>query len=379
FHASIARATPEDGHGLPDHQRQAVEFNFTTVRPHLDDPADRARLDGLCAWTNAEYARLESLLQRRKSGGYIRECHGDLHLGNIVLTGGRPTLFDGIEFNEDLRWIDILNELAFLVMDLEVNGAVGLAWRLLNHYLAMTGDYEGMALFDYYRLYRAMVRAKIAWLSRIQMDEANQMVELLARYHAYVDYGFNLIQPKKPRLFIAHGLSGSGKSRLSARLAEYLPAIHLRSDVERKRLAGFAAGARSHSTEADGIYGADMTEKTYRRLVELAEALLKAGYSVIVDATFIKRDHRNEQRRLAERCGADFLILDCRASDDVLRQRILARAAAGNDPSEADLSVLEYQTARREPLAENEWDGVRKVDMDGEFAVDEICRQDWRD
>lgn len=375
FHANTARATPEDGHGLPDHQRRAAEFNFTTIRPGLDDAADIARLNALQAWTREEYGRCEALFWRRKREGFIRECHGDLHLGNIVLMDGNPILFDGIEFNEDLRWIDVLSELAFLVMDLEANRSPNLAWRLVNRYLAITGYYEGVALFNYYRLYRALVRAKIALLTRSKIMDFQERADLFARYRAYVDYGANLIRTRKPRLFITHGLSGSGKSYLSARLAESMSAIHLRSDVERKRLVGLAMGARTGSAEADGMYGAEMTKETYRRLADLAETLLKAGYSVIVDATFLRREQRDQQRRLAGRCGVDFLVLDCRAPEDLLRRRILERAAAGDDPSEADVSILRHQIANREPLADDEWECVRTVDMDRPGEVERFCRR----
>jgi aminoglycoside phosphotransferase family enzyme/predicted kinase len=372
FHAAIDRATSADAHGLPEHQQQPAEFNFSKIRPLLDDPADIASLDALHAWTRAEYARREPLLWERKNAGFVRECHGDLHLGNIVLIDGRPTLFDGIEFNEDLRWIDTMSELAFLVMDLEVNGAETLAYRFLNRYLEITGDYAGLALLDYYRLYRAMVRAKIAQLTRAQLEDSVKREAMLARYRSYVDYGLKLIRPKKPRLLITHGLSGSGKSYLAARLAERLPAIRLRSDVERKRLAGFLAEARTGSTLGDGIYGAGMTERTYRHLADITETLLNAGHSVIVDATFLKREQREEQRRIAERCGADFRILDCQAPVEVLRERIRARAAAGNDPSEADLAVLEYQIAHREPLGEDERGFAVTVNTGGELVVEDV-------
>lgn len=373
FHAAIERAGPEDGHGLPEQQYQAAAFNFSRIRPLLDDPADRNRLDPLQVWTEAASARLEPRLLGRKRDGFIRECHGDLHLGNIVLIEGHPTLFDGIEFNENLRWIDVLSELAFLVMDLEVNGAQHLAYRLLNRYLTLTGDYAGLALFDYYRLYRAMVRAKIALLTRAQSDDPAKRDALLARYRRYVDYGLDLIQPRPPRLLITHGLSGSGKSRLAARLAERLPAIHLRSDVERKRLAGLAPDARSGSSQAGGIYLAAMTARTYRSLADTAEALLAAGHTAIVDATFLKHAQRDEQRRLAERRGARFLILDCRAPAALLRERIQARAAAGNDPSEADPSVLALQMDQREPLDESERRDVFVVDGEADAAVERVA------
>lgn len=372
FHGTIARAAPEDSHGLPERQKQAAELNFSKVSPLAEDPGDAGRLDALLGWTRTEYARLEPRMRGRKQGGYVRECHGDLHLGNIALIDGRPTLFDGIEFNEDLRWIDVLSELAFLVMDLEVHGAPMLAYRLLNRYLEITGDYAGLDLFDYYRLYRAMVRAKIAQLTRVQTGDPGRREELSSRYRAYVDYGLALVRPRRARLLITHGLSGSGKSWRAARLAEGLPAIRLRSDVERKRLAGLPADARTGSAPAAGVYDPDMTERTYRHLAETAASLLAAGHSVIVDAGFLKRRHRDEQRRLAERCGAGFLILDCRASDAVLRQRIRARAAAGTDPSEADETVLDYQMAHREALDGDERAGALTVEGEGDAAVEAL-------
>lgn len=372
FHARIARATPDDPRGLPEQQRQMAELNFSKIRPLLDDPEDLAGLDALLAWTRAEYPRQESLMHRRKAEGYVRECHGDLHLANIVLIDGRPTLFDGIEFNEDLRWIDVQSELAFLAMDLEVHGAPALAWRMLNRYLEITGDYEGLALFDYFRAYRALVRAKIAQLTRTQTEDPGQKAEWLARYRNYVDYALGLTRPEKPRLFITHGLSGSGKSHLAARLAERLPAIRLRSDVERKRLAGLAAKARTGSPVAGGLYGGDMTARTYDRLAELAGILLDSGHSAIVDATFLTREQREEQRRVAEQRGAEFRLLDCRAPLELLRERIQARALAGNDPSEADTAVLDHQIAHREAPGEEERAWTLTVDTGQDWAVDDV-------
>lgn len=370
FHDGIAQASASDGHGLPEQQRRAAEFNFTQLRPLLGSPADSADLDILRTWTEAEYIRLEPRLAQRKRDGFIRECHGDLHLGNIALIDGRPTLFDAIEFSEALRWIDTLDELAFVVMDLEARGCPALAYRLLNQTLEITGDYAGMALFDYYRLYRALVRAKIAALSWQPTGDPAQRAALHARCRRYLDYGLRLIQPKPPRLYITHGLSGSGKSQLAARLAETLPAIRLRSDVERKRLAGLSATARSDGALGAGLYGPDMTARTYGRLAELGGILLEAGYPVVMDATFLQREHRETQRHLAERHSARFLILDCQAPPETLRARVRARHLAGTDASEADLAVLDRQTARREPLGGDERGYALVVDMGGKVSVE---------
>ncbi|SMF96783.1 hypothetical protein SAMN02949497_4191 [Methylomagnum ishizawai] len=370
FHGSVGRATADDGHGLPAQHRLAAEFNFTQLRPLLDHPTASADLDALHTWTSTTYARLEPRLAQRKRDGFIRECHGDLHLGNIALIDGRPILFDAIEFNEELRWIDILDELAFVVMDLEARGCPALAYRLLNQYLEITGDYAGMALFDYYRLYRALVRAKIAALSWQPTGDPAQRAALHARCRRYLDYGLRLIRPQPPRLYITHGLSGSGKSQLAARLAETLPAIRLRSDVERKRLAGLSATARSDGALGAELYGPAMTARTYGRLAQLGGTLLEAGHSVVMDATFLQREHREAQRQLAERHGTRFLILDCQAPPETLRGRVRARHQAGTDASEADLAVLDRQAAQREPLGGDERENALAVDMGGKVSVE---------
>jgi aminoglycoside phosphotransferase family enzyme/predicted kinase len=372
FHAAIPRAAATDAHGLAERQYEAAALNFTRLRALPGEPGDLAKLDALQAWTNAEYANREPQMRRRKTEGCIRECHGDLHLANIVLLDGRPTLFDGIEFNEGLRWIDVLSELAFVAMDLEVHGEPTLAWRLVNRYLEITGDHAGLPLFDFYRVYRAMVRAKIARLSANPADTPARRSQLRTTYDEYLAYALRVIEPRMPRLIITHGASGSGKSHIAALLAERLPAVRIRSDVERKRLAGIAADDRTGSDESSRIYRAAMTARTYGRLAELAGLLLDAGHSVMVDATFLKLAQRDEQRRVAERRGADFVILDCRAPLEVLRERVKARALAGNDASDADLTVLERQLQSREALMDDELAHTLAVDSGRESAVEDV-------
>jgi len=378
FHASINRGTAEDAHGLPENIFGAAEQNFVHIAPLLDSPADIAALENLRAWSSGEYSRQRETMLARKAAGFIRECHGDLHLGNIVLIDGRPTPFDGIEFNEDLRWIDTMSELAFLVMDLEVRGKRDLAFRFLNRYLEITGDYRGLSLLNYYRVYRAMVRAKIAQLTRAHAGDAAKRQELLLLYRQYIEYASGLIRPRKPALLITHGFSGSGKSSVAGRIAERLPAIRLRSDLERKRLAGFGERADTGSTFGAGVYTADMTRRTYGYLLDTAEGILKSGLSVIVDATFLKREQRMAHKKLAERTGAAFLILDCQAPVATLKSRIEARALLGKDPSEADTAVLDHQLAAHDALTREEQLDALTIDAGGLVSIDElldkICR-----
>ncbi|MBS1211696.1 MAG: uncharacterized protein H6R26_312 [Proteobacteria bacterium] len=353
FHATVPRASDADRHGLPETIEAACEQNFAHLPPP-ERPDDKQRISDLLAWTRTEFARLRQTLLQRKAEGHVRECHGDLHLGNLVLLDGRLTAFDCIEFSEDLRWIDIISELAFIFMDLEVRGYAGLASRLLNRYLEISGDYAGLVVMNYYRVYRAMVRAKIAGLSLSQTTDAAERSELTARMDQYVTYAEAAMQVTQPQLIITRGVSGSGKSHLAKQIAEALPAIRLCSDIERKRLAGLTADARTSATTLDGIYSREFTLRTYDQLLNTARLLLNAGFSVIVDATFLIAEYRRAQRQLADECGVRFVILDVQAPEGTLRHRIEERMRAGLDPSEADVTVLQRQLDHAEPLDETE-------------------------
>ena len=165
FHqADCARAGAESGWGAPQQVCQPMVQNFLHIRPMLTDPADLQTLDSLQRWCEAEHARLSPILATRKRDGFIRECHGDLHLGNLAWVDDQLLVFDCLEFNPDLRWIDIQSEVAFCYMDLMQRGHTGFAWLFLNRWLETTGDYAGLALLRYYAVYRALVRVKVAVL-----------------------------------------------------------------------------------------------------------------------------------------------------------------------------------------------------------------------
>jgi aminoglycoside phosphotransferase family enzyme/predicted kinase len=330
-----------------------VEANFSSIDRQLTRTADRSTLNTLHEWTNQEKQRLLGDFSARAKAGFVRECHGDLHLGNIVLLKGCPRLFDGIEFNPDLRWIDTMNEIAFTVMDLEARGLPRLAYLFLNHYLEITGDYRGLKLLDYYRLYRAMVRAKVTMIRREQTPNPAERESLLNLGLNYLNYGLRLIRKKKPCLLITHGFSGSGKSSLAEQLAATLPAICIRSDVERKRLLGQSVS-----------YDPAATHQVYGQLMELAREILSFDHHVILDATFLKRKHRVLARRVAEATGTTFKILDCRASWDILEKRLAERSRAGGDPSDADQQVLRLQLKNAEPLTADELEFALTLDME---------------
>jgi len=353
FHAAIETAPPDGEYGSAERILSDALDNFTHIARLAAPPETLDRLDALRRWTEAEGAQLRDTFAARKAQGFVRECHGDLHLGNVARVDGAPVPFDCIEFNPAFRWIDVMSELAFTLMDFIDRGAAALGWRFLNRVLEASGDYAGVALLRFYLVYRAMVRAKVALIRARQLDAdgAPAAQAAMRDFLRHVADASGFAARPRPALVVAGGLSGSGKTTLAHRLLEAIGALHLRSDVERKRLHGLAAAARSGSAPGAGLYTARASEATYTRLAVLARALLPTGFPVIVDATFLHEAERTAFRALAGEIGARFILLWCDAPLDVLRERVAARAADGRDASEATLEVLTRQLEALEPPA----------------------------
>ncbi len=363
FHQAAARAAADSPFGRPDQVHHWVRENFTQLRAALPEGAESGSLERLQTWVECERERIDSLLQQRKRGGFIRECHGDLHLGNLTVIDSRVTPFDCIEFNPELRWIDVFSELAFLVMDLEDRGLRNYAFRFLNAYLQSSGDYTGLGVLRYYLVYRSLVRAKVAVLRRQQTTADSVAFQLADReYREYVDLALRSTGTGRLRLLITFGLSGSGKSTLAGAFAERLAMIRVRSDSERKRLAGLGAGEHSDSGVGAGLYSTQRSEDTYARLESVCEQVLDAGYPAIVDAAFLQRDSRNRFRKLASARGIPFVILACQAPIAELEARIAKRLAAGTDPSEATLEVLRAQLRLQQLPQEEDADQLIEID-----------------
>jgi aminoglycoside phosphotransferase family enzyme/predicted kinase len=351
FHEQAAGAPANTHFGEAEQVLAPTLANFAELLPLLPGREEQTRLARLAAWTHREFERLAPRFAARKAAGRIRECHGDLHLGNLVLIDGSVRLFDCIEFSEDLRWIDVASEIAFTFIDLLDHDQPGLAAWLVNEWLSCSGDYDAVQVLRFYAVYRALVRAKVAALRATQTRSDDG--------HAkhYLALAERLVNPPPARLIITHGVSGCGKSRAARRVLLRDPAaatLRLRSDVERKRLFDLDAAARSGSPVDGGLYARNASELTYRRLRELAEELLTANWSVIVDAAFLERARRDSFRALAARVAVAFFIVAPQARPGVLRARIRGRLRKGRDASEATLAVLAQQLARIEALAADE-------------------------
>jgi uncharacterized protein len=355
FHEMAAIAEQDGRYGTPAQVRRDCMDNFEAVGDGLPGLELAGDLKSLRCWTEAELNARETLIAERHRNGRVRECHGDMHLTNMVWLDGCIRVFDCIEFNAGLRWIDVMNEVAFLLMDLDERGHPEHGRAFLNAYLEAGGDYTGLVLLRLFKVYRSMVRAKVALLRARQDDAEAISDETRAKFQRHVRLARRYIEPaEQPALIITHGLSGSGKTRLTRRLIPIMDVVRVRSDVERKRLEGLTAAERSDSDVGQGLYSADHTERTYQRLAEVAHNILDAGMSAIVDATFLKRDRRRLFQALAEETGCRFVILECTAPEAVLRERVAARARKGRDASEADVAVLEKQLATADPLTPEE-------------------------
>lgn len=373
FHSQIRQADESMTLGDPAEVLAPAQQNFDQIREMLTDKAALNQLGQLEGWMQDTFTRLEPLFAKRKETGMIRECHGDIHLGNVALIesadGDNVTLFDCIEFNDEFRWIDVISDAGFLVMDLEARGEDKLARHFINQYLELTGDYQGIQLLPFYKAYRALVRAKVTrfMLADPSIDDATRTA-FEADYQRYIDLAESYTVFEQPFMLITHGVSGSGKSSISRAVIQELGVIRIRSDVERKRLFGLTGDQSSHSELNEGIYTPEATQQTYVTLAQLADCVIHSATPVIIDATNLKRWQRDALRDKAEQLGVPALTLSFTASKETLERRIKKRLTAGNDASEADLAVLYKQLTEQDPIAEDEADYTVTIDTDEDNA-----------
>jgi aminoglycoside phosphotransferase family enzyme/predicted kinase len=345
--------------------------NLVELEEWLRGADQRRSFAELRSWTERQCAAIEPILAERAASGAHRECHGDLHLENLLISAGRIVAFDALEFDPKLREIDVISEASFLAMDLLAHRRADLAYGFLNRYLEVCGDYAGIGVLRFYLVDRALVRAKVRAIKAAQTVSTADDDELLP----YLAVAGELTRPREPLLLITHGLSGSGKTYVSSELVARLPALRVRSDLERKRLHGLAPSARTKSPIGGGLYAADVSAATYERLASIADRALANGFDVIVDATFLAAGERERFRRLAAARRARFAVLDCVAPEAVLRGRIDARDAAARDASEATRGVLDYQLAHQEPLTRAEQAVTVTVATDAPIDHEALARQ----
>lgn len=294
----------------------------------------------------SEVSRLAQLLEQRGRAGHVRRCHGDLHLGNIVMLDGRVVPFDALEFDESLATIDVLYDLAFLLMDLDVRGDRAAANVVLNAYvgIAPTGEeIEGLAALPLFLATRAAIRGLVALQSALQKQATQQSEDLITRAVSYMTAATRYLKPAQPALVAIGGLSGTGKSTLAARLAPMIEpspgALVLRTDVERKRMFNTPETERLPCE----YYSEEVSDRVYTVLYEKAERALAAGQSVIFDGVSSKPEERERIRAIASRAGSRFLGLWLEAP---LMTQIARVEARRDDASDSDADVVRAQASR---------------------------------
>lgn len=331
FHQQIARTQSVDSYDQYREFVAVVDENFHHIQQFSPSP----QLDTHHKITLDQIQHHKSLIQQRQRNGFVRECHGDLHLANLVVLEQKIVPFDCIEFNPKLYWIDVISEIAFLIMDLQQRGYDEMANQFLNQYLQQTGDYHGIVLLPIYLNYRAMVRAKISAIRLQQEDDTSARDGEHQQFSRYLRLAQDYSQQRTGALIITHGLSGSGKSWLCQQLSPPLNAIQIRSDVERKRLF--------NGLPEEQLYSTVKTRDTYHHLRYLAEPLISSGEVVLIDATCLQPWQRTLFQELAEKCQVPFLILQLHVPYTQLEKNILHRQKLKNDPSDADLAILAKQ------------------------------------
>jgi uncharacterized protein len=371
-HERLPRARAGSRFGSADAVLAPVDENFRQLAAAPIAAEHAEALDELAAWSRRSHSALSPLLDRRQRQGFVRECHGDLHLSNLVRLPEGIRAFDCIEFSEALRWIDVVSDAAFLIMDCLVRGRRDLAYAFANRYFEASGDYEGARLLGFYLVYRSLVRAKVAALQHNGATNSDVRSALAARLAAHVRLATSRALQSRPLLVVTCGFSGSGKSWLAERLIPVLPALRIRSDVERKRLHGLTAEGRTSSGVGEGIYTAAQSERVYRHLSECASHIIAGGDCAVVDAAFLDRAQRQLFAALARRLAVPFVILlaDCPAA--LLESRIVTREAHQGDPSEATLDVLRNQLQQGMDLRDDE--PVLRVATAGTVDIEELAR-----
>jgi len=342
--------------------------------PPINSVTDMHSTHRVREWTAQSLRDLEHTLIERHKNGFVRECHGDLHLTNLVRLSSGIVAFDCVEFSAALRNIDVISDVAFLAMDLVARARHDLAGVFVNRYLECTGDYSGMSVFGLYFVYHSMIRAKIAAVRSSERREAEGRVEDIAKLKHHLAVAIRWIERSLPIVVGMHGFSGSGKTWLSTQLLPELLAVRVRSDIERKRYLGLAESASSQSQPGRGAYTAGARADVYAFMMEVIDGLIEAGFNVIADASFLSRTDRHLLEALADRKDAAVVWIDVSADNDELVRRLRHRTATRDDASEADTGVLDYQHEHVDPLTAAELKHTVFVATDRQVDLGAIIR-----
>jgi aminoglycoside phosphotransferase family enzyme/predicted kinase len=355
FHARAATGGEIDLYGQPRTIRRNTDENFAQLLPFVGRTISAAQLARLRAYTDSFLNENRPLFAKRVGEHRIRDCHGDLHAGSICLADDL-CIFDCIEFNDRFRYGDVLAEVAFLAMDLDRYGRADLSWRFVDAYRRASGDDCPDRLLDFYKCYRAVVRAKVESFKLDEPDftpEEKDAATEAAR--VYVDLASVYAGlTTRPILLATCGLMGTGKSTLARALARRFGLVYLSSDVTRKRLVGLAPTEHRYESFGSGIYAEEYSRRTYEALLREAGEWLSRGCSVVVDASFKRSAERAAIRRLADDLGIDLLFVECVCSEELIRSRVEQRVKRSGEASDARWDIFSLQKQDFDPCDEIE-------------------------
>ncbi|BAZ04357.1 hypothetical protein NIES3974_09950 [Calothrix sp. NIES-3974] len=348
--------------GTVEKVRESIDQNYEQTEVYIGKAQTLSQFEQTKAYTDNFFATKVELFNQRCANNFIRECHGDLHMGNICCWQGQILLFDCIEFNEPFRFVDVMYDVAFAVMDLQARHRPDLANIFLNTYLEQTGDWEGLQVLPLYLSRQAYVRAKVT--SFLLDDSAISPAakqQAAATAAAYYRQAWEYTQTHQGKIFLMSGVSGSGKSTTAKYISQHSGAILIRSDAVRKHLAGIGLLERG----GEEIYTPEMTAKTYGRLSELGILLAQQGWTVILDAKFDRVELRQNVLKPAINAQIPVQIIECVAPESVLRSRLEARTG---DIADATADLLTSQLAAAEPFTEEEKNYVKTLDTTSAIA-----------
>jgi uncharacterized protein len=336
--------------------RESIDQNYEQTDKYIGIVQTKEQFEDTKKYTDNFFAGRQELFKSRIDKNFIRECHGDLHLGNICLWEDKITLFDCIEFNEPFRFVDVMYDVAFTVMDLEARGRKDLANIFLNTYLEQTGDWEGLQVLPLYLSRQAYVRAKVNSFIFDDPGVPEDAKENIAKSAVgYYKQAWEYTKSQQGRLILMSGLSGSGKSTTARYLARKLGAIQIRSDAVRKHLGGVGLLEKG----GEELYSQEMTNKTYSRLLELGIILAKQGYTVILDGKYDRVSLRSVVIEKAQASQIPLQIVSCEAPVEILRKRLIERTG---DIADATADLLTSQQASAEAFTETEKSYVKVLD-----------------
>jgi uncharacterized protein len=363
FHSHAVRGPQITSFGSTHVILQNLKENFEQTIPYIGRTIDAQTHNQVSTLAMEFLEKHQDLFRARMESGFIRDCHGDLHLEHVIILD-EIMLYDCIEFNDRFRYGDTAADLAFLLMDLDFRAYPAFANRIAHRYADSSGDSDVLRLLGFYKSYRAFVRGKVEGFI-LDEPEVSQLERESAQETAKKYFTLSLAYlkpPPPPLLVITTGLMGTGKSYLASKLGQRLGIKPLRSDVIRKEIQGLSPLERRFEPYGRGIYSAKATEQTYEAVFERAAGALQKGESVIMDASFSRFGYRERAGELARKAGARFAIVECTAPDAVIRRRMEERATKKDQPSDGRWEIFEEQRADFEPVRKDEGSLVRLWD-----------------